>query len=328
MTDLLNPGKFFILGFDGIQPDKSFLSLIESYPPAGIIFLGSNYRSPEQLKSLITRFRRIIGKDIILSVDQEPGRVQRLKDGFPESLSPREYVTAGRVDDYANWCEQTAATLSNIGINLNLAPVVDMTPFGRSSPVLSHRSFGDDVNKVIEYSEILIEAHRKYNILTCAKHFPGLGSASGDPHERLSVSDESEEKFIDYHWKPFIAAATQGVDLLMTTHLLAKALDDENPATYSSKLISMIRERIGFNGPVISDDLLMTGAGDCDNIGTGAVKALEAGHNMVIISKDVTVQRRALERVVAKYKSDENFREKIDRSEYAIKKIKEKISTR
>ncbi len=328
MAETMNPGKFFIFGFEGVNPPENFLSLLESYPPAGIVFLERNYRSPERLEKLIARLRSSIGPDTIFSADQEPGRVQRFKAGFPESRLPHEYLENSSADDYFNWCERTAAILSDIGINLNLAPVVDMTPRDRSSTVLSGRSFGGDVEKVVEYSEILIDAHKKYDVLTCAKHFPGLGSASEDPHERLSVSNGDEEEFVNYHWKPFEAAARRGVDLMMTTHLSAGSLDRDTPATYSPKIISMIREKVGFSGPVISDDLLMTGAGDYANIGSAAVSSLSAGHSIVIVSSDVSAQRKALEGVAGRYESDESFREKLNLSEKTIRKIKKKISAR
>ena len=328
MTDLFNPGGFFIFGFEGLNPDKSFLDLVETFPPAGIVFLGSNYESPSQLTGLVEYLRGLIGPKTIFAVDQEPGRVQRFKNGFPLSLSPREYVTDRLSEEYSDWCDKTASILYDIGINMNLTPVVDLAPFDNPPSVLRERSFGAEPADVIKYSDILIKAHKRKNVLTCAKHFPGLGSTSDDPHETVAVSKEPLKRFIDYHWIPFIAAVKSGVDSVMTTHLLASALDNENPGSYSATIIRHLREAVNFEGLTISDDLLMTGAGDCDNIASAVERSLAAGHNLVMISKDIPAQRKALEHVSRKYSSDDTFREILLRSENEIEKIKSRISPR
>ncbi len=328
MTDSFNPGQFFILGFEGLDPEKSFLELVETFPPAGFVFLGSNYDSPPQLAALIELLDGMVAEPALFAVDQEPGRVQRLKKGFPLSLTPLQYVSSGGFDEFADWCGKTAAILSEIGINLNLAPVVDLAPFEKSPAVLNDRSFGDNPENVGRFAEILIEEHRKENVLTCAKHFPGLGSSVDDPHARLAASPDPRARFLDYHWKPFRRAVESGADMVMTTHLLASSLDSTCHAGISTKIISRLRESIEFEGAVISDDLLMTGAGDHDIIGETAERSLLSGHNLVIISKDATVQRMALEHLAEKYCSDEKLRGVLTRNESAIAKVKSKISPR
>lgn len=325
MTPTGIPGKFFILGLEGAIPDKSFVDLIEQYPPSGIIFLACNFESPSRLKKLISDLRSIIGQDAIFAVDQEPGRVQRFKTGFPESKSPREYLHQHSTDDYREWCRQTASLLADIGINLNLAPVVDLLSPDDESPVLSGRSFGDDIAAVNEFAGILIEEHKKAGVLTCAKHFPGLGSARHDPHEELSVSSQPLESFIGRHWRPFRAAAETGCDTAMTTHLLSEAIDKDYPATYSSRAISHLRHTIGFAGPIISDDLIMKGAGKNDNIDNNAIRSLEIGHDLIIISRDVSLQRKAIEGVWEKYQADRAFRESMTSREEIIDKLKTRI---
>ena len=129
MTHSFNPGLYFILGFEGTRPDSNFIRLIGKFPPSGIIFFSSNYESPSQLKNLISELRSMIGPQTIFAVDQEPGRVQRLKAGFPLSKMPSEYIRQDSTDDFVDWCRKTAAILSDIGIDLNLAPVVDLFPF-------------------------------------------------------------------------------------------------------------------------------------------------------------------------------------------------------
>jgi beta-N-acetylhexosaminidase len=325
MTDDFNPASFFILGFEGAFPGRDFLQLMEKYPPAGFIFLEHNYQSPEQLSSLVAELKSITGDTALFSVDQEPGRVQRFKKRFPVSRLPSHYVENSLEEEFREWCAETAALLYGIGINLNLAPVLDLCPFSEDRPVLNGRTFGDDPRTVISYAEILIQEHRKKSILTCGKHFPGLGSAAYDPHERLSVSGERLEKFIEYHWKPFTGAINSGVDIIMTTHLKAEHIDPGYPATYSSETLRYLGDRLGFRGLVISDDLGMAGAGNKKSIGEFAAGSIAAGHNLLIISRDVGAQASALEYVKNRYTQDDLFRKIADDNEKAIRRFQSKI---
>ena len=325
MNSNLNPGNFFILGFDGIRPDDDFLRLIESHPPSGFLLMNWNYDDPAQLKSLVSYLKSIAGDDILLAVDQEPGRVQRFQNGFPESKLPSEYLRDSSIDEYEIWCGNTASILAEVGININLAPIMDLMPIDRDFPVLNGRSFGDDSAKVAEFARILIEEHKKKKILTCAKHFPGLGAARFDPHESMSISEESLRRFEEYHWHPFRSAINFGVDMVMTTHLLAPSLDGENCATYSKKIISCLRNQIGHTGPIISDDLYMKGAGEQDLLDQSSIKSIYAGHNLVIISGDTEMQLGAMKRVSSLLENDESFHRVAIENERIIEELKIKI---
>ena len=307
MTDDFNPGQFVILGFDGTKPDAGTLALIEKYRPAGFLLLERNYESPQQLKSLINELRIISGHLSLIAVDQEPGRVQRFKKRFPASKQPSDYIKGNKIDEFRSWCSDTASLLRESGVNLNLAPVLDMMPEPVTNPVLSQRVFGGDPDTISEFADVLIKEHQQNRVLTCGKHFPGLGSAILDPHIELSVSDDPSERFAEYHWLPFEKASSKGVDFIMTTHLKARSIDPENAATHSTKTVKMLRDRLHFAGPVISDDLAMAGAADSRTLGVSAVKAVEAGHNLVIISRDTDNQLEALEYMKKRYTQDEKF---------------------
>lgn len=325
MNIKFNPANPFILGFDGIRPDDDFLRLIESNPPSGFLLMDWNYDNPAQLKSLGSYLRSIAGDNILLAVDQEPGRVQRFRKGFPESKLLSEYLKDDSMDEYRLWCRDTASMLAEVGININLAPVIDLMPADRDFPVLDGRSFGDDCVKIAEFARILIEEHKKKRVLTCAKHFPGLGAARFDPHESMSISDKSLERFKDYHWHPFKAAVNFSVDMVMTTHLLARSLDGENCATYSEKIIAYLRGDIGHTGLIVSDDLCMKGAGRTDLVDQSSAKSISAGHNLIIISGDIEIQRRAIKGVSLLFENDESFRRVALENEKIIEEHKSKI---
>jgi beta-N-acetylhexosaminidase len=303
-----NPSKIFILGFHGLTPSSEFLNYIEKNPPAGFLLLGENYQDNQQLKSLIFTLKTSCGTDTIIMADQEPGRVQRFKGLFPISKRPKYYLHQSSTAEYRAWCCQTSEMMRELGINMNLAPVVDLWPPDKEFRVLDDRAFGSDIEKVAEYATILIEEFKKNKIATCAKHFPGLGSAIGDPHDVLSKSAEKLEQYLDYHWKPFKAAIRAGVDAVMTTHLLSPALDSRNCATYSPNIISHLRNTVGHNGPIISDDLCMSGAHNEISIGQAAVDSILAGHNLLIIARDINLQAEAVEAIKSRSHDDELIR--------------------
>ncbi len=325
MTKDLNPGLFTILGFDGVTPDKDFFHLIEKYPPSGFLLLEKNYQSPEQLASLVSELKKAAGEAVLIAVDQEPGRVQRFKSGFPISERPAVYIEGKLEEEYRSWCAETSSKLAGAGVNLNLAPVLDIATDPASNPVLTDRIFGDDPRISSIYAGILIEEHKKNGILTCGKHFPGLGSALSDPHIELSISEEPLDRFENYYWKPFIKAVELGVDLIMTTHLKALSLDPENAATYSSKVIGYLRNRINFAGPAVSDDLVMGGAGKVGSIGDSAIKAIEAGHNLLIISRHIELQMAVLDSIKNRYAQDRSFGNIVHQNEKIIRQIQNKI---
>lgn len=325
MIEDLNPGLFTILGFDGLTPHNDFLYLIEKYPPAGFLLLEKNYESPEQLASLISVLRKTAGEAVLIAVDQEPGRVQRFKRGFPISKKPTVYIEDKLEEEYRSWCAETSSKLAETGVNLNLAPILDIAGDPAANPVLIDRIFGDDPRISSIYAGILFEEHKKNGILTCGKHFPGLGSAGSDPHLELSLSDEPLDRFENYYWKPFIKAVELGVDLVMTTHLKASSLDPRNAATYSPGIIGYLRNRVKFNGPVISDDLVMGGAGKVESIGNSAIKAIEAGHNLLIISRDIELQTAVFDSIKNRYARDRSFGNIVHQNEEIVRQLQNKI---
>jgi len=308
MDEIPNSGKFLIIGFQGTSLDKDLSELIEHFPPAGFLLLSHNFESLEQLTNLTAELRSACGDDIIIAVDQEPGRVQRFKSEFPKSLLPEAYVK-GKQREFRNWCAQTAGLLHESGVNMNFAPVLDLTSFRGNSQVLTGRTFGDQTALVEEFGRILIEEHHKAKVLTCGKHFPGLGSAANDPHEKLSISFDTAGRFEQFHWVPFRSAIQNGVDSIMTTHLKAPALDPEFPATYSTLVLAKLKALTGNTRLIISDDMIMKGAGDNISVPENTVRALAAGHHLAIISRNPDIQFRTAEEIQKKIETDRDFRD-------------------
>ncbi len=254
---------------------------------AGLCLFGSNIESPERLRALTDEVRgRRPG--VLLAVDEEGGDVTRLhaRDGAPDAGN----AWLGRRDDLA--CTAAAAVriageLATAGINLNLAPDVDVNADPRN-PVIGVRSFGADPDLVARHSAAWVAAHEAAGVATCPKHFPGHGDTNVDSHVDLPVVTASADLLERRDLLPFAAAIAAGAGAVMTSHLVVPALDPVNPATFSTAiLVDLLRGRLGFEGVVVSDALDMAGASAQTGIPEAAVRALAAGCDLLCLGSDI-----------------------------------------
>ena len=246
-----------------------------------------NITSREQLKKLTTALKRCSKEPLLISVDQEGGLVSRLGPaaGFPERESPREL--GGRDDpaETTNTAEGMAADLKESGINLNLAPVVDLDLNAESLISRNGRSFGPDPELVFQHTRGFITAHRKKGVLTALKHFPGKGSAGKDTHfEIADITSSYQEKEL----YPFSRLIQEGLaDLVMTSHLNHRGWDEDYPVTLSSKVLQgMLRGKLGYQGVIISDDLLMGAIIKQFSLEEACVLAVQAGVDILLASNN------------------------------------------
>jgi beta-N-acetylhexosaminidase len=246
-----------------------------------------NVTSREQLKKLTSALKRYSKEPLLISVDQEGGLVSRLGPaaGFPQRESPREL--GGRDDpaETTKTAEGMAADLKESGINLNLAPVVDLdlNPEGLISQ--SGRSFGPDPELVYRHARAFIQAHRQQGVLTALKHFPGKGSAGRDTHfEIADITSCYQER--ELH--PFSKLIGEGLaDLVMTSHLNHRGWDKDYPVTLSPKVLQgLLREKLGYQGVIISDDLLMGAIIKQFSLEEACVLAVQAGVDILLASNN------------------------------------------
>lgn len=210
-----------------------------------------------------------------LAVDQEGGRVCRIKGDFasPSEIAEKAKFEGERV--LIDWAEKIAETLENYKLNLNLSPVVDRG--NKETPqFLKGRTFSKDPEEIVKFAEILIGEHKKRGLRTCLKHFPGLYNVKIDPHKELPV----KEKLFDEDLYPFIKLSSRA-DFIMTTHLFLPELDMEKPSTFSERLISFLRKITDFKGAILTDDLSM-GALKSYSLSERIVLSLVSGHNILI----------------------------------------------
>lgn len=272
-------GQLIIAGFRGkiIEPKSPIVEYIKDFNLAGVILydidleIGGekltpgtrNIESPVQVQELITQLQKIAKNQLLISIDQEGGLSSRLKSiyGFQEDTS---WGHIGKLDSEIltkQFSISMADTLSKAGVNLNFAPVLDLD-YGKGTVISDQeRALSSNPDDIIKHAKIFINAHREKNIITCGKHFPGLGSASGDTHEGLTNITET--------WTikdiiPFDKLIQNNdLDSVMVSHAFDKKLDPQYPASLSTKIIQEILIKdLGFKGLIICDDPSMRAISD------------------------------------------------------------------
>ncbi|MGC9314909.1 MAG: glycoside hydrolase family 3 N-terminal domain-containing protein [bacterium] len=282
-----------VLGFNNPQPDDDFLKLIEEFSPYGVILFERNFFDLDSIVENIIELKSASPNSLIM-IDEEGGEKSRIRreHGFPNPPDPREVAMTMSLAEAEEAYRILGRALAELGVDVDLAPVVDVAP---PDHILGNRAFYYDCRICADYSAAVIRGLRRGGVMSCAKHFPGLGSAVIDPHLATAVTTATAEDFAETHFPPFESAVSADVDFLMTTHLRAESLDSTGEiATLSPKIVSMIRKR-GFRGKILTDDLLMGGASGCDNLSELASKALSAGHSAVLICRQTEDIRNVME---------------------------------
>lgn len=249
-----------MVGFHGTALEEELRLLITDFQIGGIVLFKRNVASPEQLTTLLTEAqeyaRKTIGRPLWVAIDQEGGPVQRLVPPFLRLPSAREMAAEG-AEEVRTWAARAATEMRQLGIHINLAPVLDIAPEDPSH-FMAERSLGRDPEAVARLGVAWIEALQGHGISATGKHYPGLGRAKLDPHHHAPVIRWHNEEAMTADLLPFREAIRAGVHGIMTSHAFYPALDTEWPATLSPAInADWLRQRLGFNGILLSDDLDM-----------------------------------------------------------------------
>jgi beta-N-acetylhexosaminidase len=281
-------GQLLLAGFDGTVPSPEIVALIRDHGLGGVILYAKNCVDADQVAELTSSLQaetQEAGAEdpLFIAIDQEQGRVVRLREGV--TLFPPMGEIA-RIGDPA-LVERVARVVSRellaLGINWNLAPVADVlsTP---SCPVGS-RSFGSDPALVSTLVCAYVRGAVKEGMISCAKHFPGHGATEADSHFTSPRIERDLPSLRKVDLPPFRAAIAAGVPSVMTTHITFPSLDAALPATFSPEVIDgLLRRELAFEGVVVSDDLEMSGSSENFPLAEGALLALSAGVDMILVS--------------------------------------------
>ena len=292
--------QMLMVGFRGLTLEQSnyIYRDIQEHRIGGIILFdrdaklktyGRNITSPDQLKALTASLRALSATPLFIAVDQEGGNVVRLKEryGFPPTVTAQYLGSLNNPAITRMYADSIAATLAENGLNMNFAPVVDLN-VNPASPAIGalERSFSADPAIVTSHARIFVETHDQNRVSTCFKHFPGHGSATSDSHLGfVDVTDTWSERELE----PYRNLINEGnARMVMTAHVFNRHIDPDLPATLSKPFITgMLREKLGFNGVVVTDDLQMQGLTQFFDYKTIIEKSILAGVDIILVSNNL-----------------------------------------
>jgi beta-N-acetylhexosaminidase len=286
----------FTVGFPGLTPSPELLELVRR-GVYGVILFGRNVENAEQVAELSATLKRAAGKrPLLISIDQEGGRVARLRSpqGFTELPPMRALGGLGDAALAREVGSLLARELRAVGIDQDYAPVVDVDS-NPKNPVIGDRSFSRDPAKVAELGAAFIQGMQSTGVAACAKHFPGHGDTSQDSHKDLPRLSHDIDRLLAVELPPFQAAARAGVASVMTAHVVFDALDAKLPATLSRPVMSLLRERCGFTGAALSDDLEMKAVAEHFPLEQAVTASLSAGVDGLLVCHRSDVQNQAID---------------------------------
>jgi beta-N-acetylhexosaminidase len=319
-------GQMFLVGMDGTEPNYYVEKMVRERNVGGVLLLGHNLESEEQTSALTGSLQRLSVETepaipLFFAVDHEGGEV----GSTPwVSKQPSAAEVGGRADreEARLIAEEIGRQLGRGGVNTNLAPVVDTG----SGAAIGSRSYGDDPALVALMGAAFVEGSEKAGVISSAKHFPNHGPTLEDSHIARPIVDHDLQTVLRSDLAPFRAAVEAGVPMVMVGHLVYPALDAERPTSLSPVAIELLREELGFDGVVVADDLIMEGARRGGTSADVALRAVQAGVDLLIISGPPEDQAAAYDAVVAAVESGEIPRERIDASVERIENVKDRYS--
>ncbi len=317
-------GQMFIVSLSGTEPDYHIEKMVREQNVSGVILFGYNMQSEEQTRSLISRLQELSVQTVpaiplFVAVDHEGGQVEHAPWVSPRP-SAAEVGARGDPEEAHRISEGVGRELRRAGVNTDLAPVVDT---GAGSAIGS-RSYGNDPALVAAMGAAAIEGFESAGVVSAVKHFPNHGPALADSHVGRPVVEHDRATVEGVDLPPFLAAVEAGVPMVMVGHLVYPAIDPDRPASLSPAAVGLLREELGFDGVVVTDDLGMEGARRGGTVAEAAVEAVRAGADLLVVSGLPEEQAAAYGAVVAAVESGDIPRERIDDSVKRIMNVKER----
>ena len=305
-------GNVIVCGFGELAAPATVRRWVTEGSVAGLILFGRNIDDTEQAAELIATCTA--GTDpalpMLICVDQEGGRVARFREPVIELPPMRTLAAAGDPRLTRDAGRVLGRQLRAIGINLDFAPVLDVDT-NPDNPVIGDRAFGRTPDAVIEQALAFADGLHDGGVLSCGKHFPGHGDTDLDSHLALPHLRHDRARLNDVELRPFRAAA-QRIPSMMTAHVVFDAVDSDVPATMSrAAIVELLREDLGFEGAVFSDDLEMNAITERYTIEEAGVLAIEAGCDLLLVCSDVEAAARLRETLAAEADRSEPFRARL-----------------
>src|SRR5687768_1681544 len=321
MTDLHRAvARMFCIGFDGYSITPHVERMIER-GISGVALFKRNVESARQFAKLCADLKHRAGRPFTICVDQEGGRVLRLRDAFTDIPSMREL---GKADD-AGLATQVGRILARelraVNGDLNFAPVLDVDT-NPKNPVIGDRSLGAEPARVARLGAALVRGIQGEGVAACGKHFPGHGDTWQDSHFELPRLPHGLDRLEQIELAPFRAAVQAGVATVMTAHVMYEGVDPKYPATMSKPILQgILRERLGFEGVIISDDLEMKAIAESFGWEEAIIQSAAAGVDLMTVCHDEQRQESAMEVLVDAVTRGVVPREQIDRANLRVVKM-------
>jgi len=306
-------GQMFVTGFPSTEMTDELKEVIEQYKVGNIILFSHNIENKVQLGGLVTElqqwFMAHTGIPGFITIDQEGGRVTRMPKDATNVAGAMAIASSGRPENAYAAGRITARELRALGINFNLAPVMDVNN-NALNPVINVRSYGDTVDTVTQYGIQMMKGLLDGGVMSSLKHFPGHGDTNVDSHVGLPTIDKTLEELEQLELLPFKAAIEQGAQGIMSTHILFPQIEKTGvPGTMSYTIITeILKEKLGYKGLVVSDCLEMDAIKRYYGTAKGALGAVKAGIDLVFISHTPETVKEAIhliEEAVASGELDE-----------------------
>ena len=299
-------GQFFFIGLPGTEVDAEARELIEEIKPGGIILFGRNVETPQQVRKLLDDARALVPTPLLCGIDQEGGLVDRLREIFPPMPSARAIRQHGDLAGVRTLGRITGELLRMLGLNINFAPVMSIITHERSllTNGLYSRSFGSSPGEVLGYTTVYMRGLQGTGCLGCLKHFPGIGAGAVDSHIEMPLVPLSRDDLLAQDLAPYIELfqrADDRVRVVMVSHGGFPNIDIKKgttggllePASISRRIVTnLLRQELGYNHLVVTDDLEMGAIAKHCEIEEAVVKAFNAGEDMLLICATPSTIRR------------------------------------
>lgn len=328
-------GQMVMMGVPGTEAAAAAATLIEEYNVGGIMLFAENVVTPAQVRRLADDLQQLArtsgaGWPLFISIDQEGGRVVRITDGVTPLPSAMALGAAGSEELAEQVGRIVGEELAALGINMNAAPVLDVNN-NPHNPVIGTRSFGEDPRVVATLGTAFMRGMQAAGVLAIGKHFPGHGDTDVDSHLALPTIAHARERLDEVELVPFRAAIEAGVDAIMSAHITFPAVDPTPglPSTLSPRVLTdLLRNELGFRGIIITDALEMSGITSQFSIPEAAVKAVQAGADIVLVAQSKYNEdgKRAVEQLVRAVRDGHVPEERIDESVRRIAAAKQRAA--
>jgi beta-N-acetylhexosaminidase len=323
-------GQRIAIGFEGHTASADAKALVREFGVGTIILFARNVAGPEQVAELVRELQetaRDAGHDrpLLVAVDQEGGRVARMKEPWTAWPAARAVGRAGSEEMACRLGGAIAAELKPCGVSVDFAPCVDVDT-NPKNPVIGDRSFGDDPELVGRMGAATIQGLQDGGLAACAKHFPGHGDTSVDSHLDLPAVDHSRGRLQDVELRPFRKAIETGVAMVMSAHLLVRELDDALPATLSPGIVGgLLRKELGFGGVAVTDDLDMQGVAKHWTPAQLSVMAARAGCDLLCFCRSHDAQVEGSEGLIRAVEADEIPFQQTEAAEKRVRALKDRF---